>query len=668
MPDKLQQLEADYSSGENALYELIFRQSSAGILIIDIKGAYIKSNETFKKMFILFSEKADYGHEYNIFTDPGYDSRTIEAIKKVFLDGREFDREIMYNYSKSLYFKSTGSKLSQWFKLRAYPVSDEKEIKFAVAVFNDINLKKETEKSLYQRTKELRILNDVIIAANNADNIELLLREITDQLIFNLNFDTGVIYFLNDNKTKAAIEYSSRNDRNFLEYFRELECSQKPFAETFKKQNSIFFENYGYLEPKLSKKLNIKGFAFVPLTYKDDVFGVIMTTSLKAHRFSSVEKKVLTAIGSELGTVINRQRTEQSLRENEERFRNIFDNSALGIFQFTPKAQIINFNTSFISLLGFDQTADDFLNAIDEGFDFFPDDETKKEFFNIISHNNKVINFKTKLKKSDGTTFFAKLITRAIYKANNTIDYYESFLEDISERMKSEVKMKMLNKELEKRVRERTEQLQNTNKEMEAFVYSVSHDLKAPIRSMNGFANILMEDYESSLDDTGKDYLKRILASSLRMGELINDLLELSKISRIDLIKEHVDITAICREIIENLTKSKPEKKVEYKIDDNLNIYADRKSIVIVLENLIGNACKFTSKQDNPFIEIGRQANEGIDEIFIKDNGAGFDMKNYDQLFTVFRRLHDTDDFKGTGVGLAICQRILLRHGGGYPC
>ncbi len=207
-------------------------------------------------------------------------------------------------------------------------------------------------------------------------------------------------------------------------------------------------------------------------------------------------------------------------------------------------------------------------------------------------------------------------------------------------------------------------ELKRTNKELEAFSYSVSHDLRAPLRTINGFSHALLEDSGDRLDDTGKDYLKRVIDGCGQMGQLIDDLLGLSRVIRKEMRVESVDLTALAGSIAEQLAQSEPDRRVEFSAAKNVRITGDPGLLKIALENLIGNAWKFTRKTADARIEFGEMKKENARVFFVRDNGAGFDMAYVDKLFGPFQRLHEVTDFPGTGIGLATVHRIITRHGG----
>jgi light-regulated signal transduction histidine kinase (bacteriophytochrome) len=235
---------------------------------------------------------------------------------------------------------------------------------------------------------------------------------------------------------------------------------------------------------------------------------------------------------------------------------------------------------------------------------------------------------------------------------------------DITERKKSEEALEKYREHLEDLVRERTIKLEASNNELEAFSYSASHDLRAPLRTIDGFSQAILEDCEDKLNIQGKDYLIRIRAATKRMADLIEDLLQLSRIARTELNIEKINLTRIARSIIDEWQKSQPQRHVEIKIADGLEDAADSRLMRITLDNLLGNAWKFTEKQAKAVIEFGCTKEGGKKVYFIRDNGAGFDMAYADKLFAPFQRLHNEEEFPGTGIGLALVRRIIHRHGG----
>jgi light-regulated signal transduction histidine kinase (bacteriophytochrome) len=239
--------------------------------------------------------------------------------------------------------------------------------------------------------------------------------------------------------------------------------------------------------------------------------------------------------------------------------------------------------------------------------------------------------------------------------------------EDITEQKRIDGELKRLNEELERRVTERTAQLEAANSELEAFSYSVSHDLRAPLRHVSGYIEMLREHLQKHLDPSSERYVHVITSSSKRMGVLIDDLLAFSRLGRTELRKLPIELEGLVNEVIAELEPDTRGRSISFRVQRLPVVHADRTLLRQVIVNLVANAVKFTRGRDHAVIEVGclsdRDAH-GRQVIFVRDNGAGFDMMYADKLFGVFQRLHTTEEFEGTGIGLANVRRIIHRHGG----
>lgn len=274
------------------------------------------------------------------------------------------------------------------------------------------------------------------------------------------------------------------------------------------------------------------------------------------------------------------------------------------------------------------------------------DSETEK--LNLQGAQRAVLNI---LEEFDQEKSKVELINRELQK-------------EIEQRRRAQNEIKKLNQELEQRVIERTAELAASNKELEAFSYSVSHDLRAPLRGMDGLSSALLEDYADKLDAEGKNLLLRVRAASQRMDRLIEGMLGLSRMTRSEMRRTTIDMSGLAQTVAMDLEKTNPDRRVQFVIAPGLTVNADGILLRIVLENLLGNAFKFTNKHPQARIEVGSMTQNNETTYFVGDDGAGFEMEYATKLFGAFQRLHTPTEFEGTGIGLATVQRIIHRHGG----
>ena len=266
-------------------------------------------------------------------------------------------------------------------------------------------------------------------------------------------------------------------------------------------------------------------------------------------------------------------------------------------------------------------------------------------------------------KRKDGGLYTEEMTITPVMDAG-AITHFIAIKQDITERQQAEEEIRKLNMELDERIRLRTSELQTSNKELEAFCYSVSHDLRAPLRGINGFSQALVEDYSDKLDATGIDFLQRICDSCQRMAQLIDDLLNLSRLSRADMRRQPVSLSDLAREVAHGLRETTPGRAVEFRIAEGVTATGDPALLQVALSNLLANAWKFTAKGAESIIEFGVRQPDGHAIYFVRDNGTGFDMAYADKLFKPFQRLHAMREFPGTGIGLATVERVIRRHGG----
>ncbi len=354
--------------------------------------------------------------------------------------------------------------------------------------------------------------------------------------------------------------------------------------------------------------------------------------------------------------VEERRRAEEALRTSETRYRLLVEQAPLGIAILDHRGFIDQANPAACEMLGYSHDeliGRDPLTIMDSA----EHAQARQEFSPL--QVGETLNIELTMIRKDGTRLPVMGSTRQMPDGR-----YQYIFQDISERKQAEEEVRALNEQLDKRVRDRTAELETANKELESFSYSVSHDLRAPLRAINGFSNLLISDYADKLSGEALMYLDKVKENANKMALLIDDLLTFSRLSRNPLKKRRVDLRGLVVQVIEELHAEAGEREIKWQIGDLAPCQADPALLKQVYANLIGNALKYTRPRPVPVIEIGSRMLRGQTVYFVRDNGVGFDMKYAGNLFGVFQRLHSEADFEGTGIGLAIVQRIVNRHGG----
>ncbi len=365
-----------------------------------------------------------------------------------------------------------------------------------------------------------------------------------------------------------------------------------------------------------------------------------------------------TCVLSVTGDITERKQMEQAIKESEEKFSKAFHAIPETLSISTLKeGRFVDVNESFLKLNQL--TREEVIGRTGEEMGFLKPGDERNKIRGLLKKrtkfNNEEIEFKAPISDNKLTFLFSA----------DTIEIGgEPCLliigNDITKRKQAENELQQALTDLE----QNSALLKATNKELESFSYSVSHDLRSPLRSIDGFSQALLEDYTDSLDEKGQDYLNRLRSASQKMGELIDGLLKLSRLTRSEMHFEKVDLSSLANEIATRLRETHDKRDVQFIIDNDLKTTGDPQMLRVLLENLLGNAWKFTKNTPKAKIEFGSTTENGTRTFFIKDNGAGFDMAFKDKLFGAFQRLHDAVEYPGTGIGLATVQRIINRHGG----
>jgi PAS domain S-box-containing protein len=413
---------------------------------------------------------------------------------------------------------------------------------------------------------------------------------------------------------------------------------------------------------EMARQAGYRAAAMVPLTFHGSWLGLLTITWAQPHPFDPSDEQSYSALAALVVTVLESERlglAEQQalekLAQQEARYRILAENISDMITCHAPDGTITYVSASSLSLLGY--APGDLIGHTLEHWIHPEDVAVVHNTFSGESPPSEATVYR--MRHRAGHFLWVETMSRAMRDESGSPEIVGT-TRDISRRKQAEEAVYRLNRESEDRAR----QLATANRELEAFSYSVSHDLRAPLRALSGFSQALEEDYAERLDDEGRDYLRRIRAASQRMAGLIDDLLQLSRLTRTEMRRSEVNLSELACQIGAELQERYAERSVAFRVEEGLIVNGDARLLQAMLTNLLDNAWKFTSKTPDPQVEFAAAAQNGRRVYFVRDNGAGFDMAYANKLFGVFQRLHTVSEFDGTGVGLATVQRIVHRHDG----
>ncbi|HEX8962413.1 MAG TPA: PAS domain S-box protein [Rhodocyclaceae bacterium] len=438
----------------------------------------------------------------------------------------------------------------------------------------------------------------------------------------------------------------------------DYDLASTPCGRVYGGTSSIFAADLTTCFPDAHRALGAESYLGYPLTGSaGEPLGVLAIMDQGPMEQSEERASLMSIFAARAATELERLRAEAGVRRSEQKFSQIFHASPVpmsmsrlgdGHFLEVNDAYLREFRWSRQEMLG--------RTALELGL--WISLEQRRIWVASLRRDGRIANYEARLRDAEGGAH--DVLISAEVLVLDGVECVLVFIHDVTERLRAEAEIRQLNAELEARVARRTAELSDANRELESFAYSISHDLRAPLRGIDGFSRLLQEEYGGRLDSQGCEYLTRVRRAAQRLGTLIDDLLELSRVSRHEMRRVEVDLSALARDIVVDLHHGEPDRQVAVVIAPHCTAHGDPQLLRVLLENLLGNAWKYSRRTENPRIEFGR------DEAgyFVRDNGAGFDMAYAEKLFMPFQRLHNPADFEGSGIGLASAARVVRRHGG----
>ncbi len=555
--------------------------------------------------------------------------------------GRLFEREYTraMRDQRPVQFVEYSQTANRWFEVKAYPSLDGLSV-----YFRDVTARIEAQQEVERTARRQQALIDFGRTALSGGHLDALLSDAVDLVREALDASVIEVYDYEPQNACFALRYAAgwatgaAMEREFpaLEHLRHAVESGEPFVSS-----DIRIESRARSLAPLAA-LGVLSCICVPIGSAREPLGAIVAFHPKPRTVSAVDVRFVEALAQ---TIAEAARTSESNRRIAQVLESIRD-----AFVAVGRDERITYVNARMAAFWGGEPVDFIGRPLAHFTEKFEDGGYGAARFRESLREDRPLTFEM--------PFRERWFEVRLYPYSDGVAAY---VRDITRRKNEQQRMIALNVELERRVAERTKQLELANKELESFSYSVSHDLRAPLRAIDGFSQALVEDYAEALGDGGRGYLDRVRKAAQRMADLIDALLGLAKVARASIEMRPLDVTEIVREVAADLHDGDPCRDVEIEIETGMRASGEPGLVHAVFANLMGNAWKFTRLAERPKIRVGRTP-EG--EFFVADNGAGFDMAYSNKLFGAFQRLHAADDYEGTGIGLATVARIVHRHGG----
>lgn len=664
-PEDLQRMadiEKNLLSGESTSYEVDIRTKTGELITLSVNNAPVYKHGK-------IAGTVSFGRDITLQKRAEEELRKSEERYRTIVDYSNdmiwtLDEKGRFTFFNKRAEELSGRRLSDWIGKDFSPLILEEDLPHVIEVFKAATAGK-------PRQYEVRIKHP---------SGSLLTLAVNTAPIYTGDTVTGTVSFGRDvtlqKQAEEELQKSEERYRTMIEHSNDM-------IFTINREGRFTFFNKRAEEISGYKFEDWKGKSFAPLIVEED-----MSKTMEAFRRTmageslrwetrvkrpdgtaflvSINTAPIYSEGRVIGTVsfgrdvTEQKRAEEELRASEERYRRIIENSNDLIWTTDTEGRFTFWNKRAEEVSGYkfrDWQGKSFAPMI-------PEEELPKSIEALKKGTSgQSLRWETGIRRGDGSIFRLSINTTPAYDGDK-ITGITCFARDITEQVEAREEVKRLNRDLERRIAERTAQLESSNKELESFSYSVSHDLRAPLRVIDGFSFALLEDYKNTLDAEGKRFLSVIRTNTQKMGQLIDDLLSHARVGRQEIWIEQVDMNAMAKEVFEEMKSSWPGRRIDFRLAPLPPAKGDKVMLRQVWANIISNALKFTKFRKTAEIEIGARTEKGKNTYYVKDNGAGFDSRYAGKLFGIFQRLHSAEDFGGTGVGLAIVERIIRRHGG----